>query len=531
MTKDKQKDNAKSKIPVLGGQQRPITDHLERIEAGKQAKKDPAISPPKNGNPRGPPTPVGTTSDSPAEPDATNQNTLEAGKLEAPPPPRIIPLDPPGNNTFPQDDQPPLDEHEISNKAIMEQLNHMNARLISLDLLDSLAKDTAEIKKDFQATKSQVNTVNSVLSGVKSKVEEHEKELADLPVQVNREIDFRLRGFHSDVDYEFMIRDAQKRELNLIVDGISEDPPHAQAPSTENVVKKVRTFCQNILGHSNIDVDTAHRLGVYRKGASLPRPILFRLMRMGERKALWRARSILQHPDNKKFRLREDMPDRLREDQSILLRVLYFAKKAPEKFWAPKVIDFKFHLEGRIFRADELEDLPFSIRPSTLATPRKGDTIIFFAKFSPLSNHYPSRFWNGSISYDSMEHYLPFSRAEIERREDLMTKAIQADSAVACKRLLNSMRSMPEEKKWEKERGKILYTGLYEKFTQNSTLKAFLLDTGECRLGEACKDQTWGIGMSLEDPEAFDHLSWGGNLQGKTLMRVRRALRGQDNRQ
>lgn len=222
------------------------------------------------------------------------------------------------------------------------------------------------------------------------------------------------------------------------------------------------------------------------------------------------------------------MPDRLREDQSVLLRVLYHAKKSPDKFDSPKVLDFKFHLEGRAYRADELEDLPYDIRPSTLATPRIKGTIIFFTKFSPLSNHHFSRFWVGSIAFDSVEHYLAFSRAEIEKREDLMTKAIQASTAVACKRLLNTMKYMKGQKRWEGERGNILYNGLYEKFVQNPDLRAFLLETGDDRLGEACRDQVWGIGMSLEDPDAFDHLSWEGNLQGKTLMKVRRVLRGKE---
>ena len=61
------------------------------------------------------------------------------------------------------------------------------------------------------------------------------------------------------------------------------------------------------------------------------------------------------------------------------------------------------------------------------------------------------------------------------------------------------------------------------KFTQNTALKDALLATGDTTLAEACThDLLFGIGLSMQNPNAMDPTRWrGGNLQGITLMNVR----------
>ena len=77
-----------------------------------------------------------------------------------------------------------------------------------------------------------------------------------------------------------------------------------------------------------------------------------------------------------------------------------------------------------------------------------------------------------------------------------------------------------------KERYHSVYEGLKAKFSQNAELKRQLVDTGDAVLAEcAVRDQIWGIGLSMGDPNRFERSKWkGNNLLGYALMLVREQL-------
>ena len=57
-------------------------------------------------------------------------------------------------------------------------------------------------------------------------------------------------------------------------------------------------------------------------------------------------------------------------------------------------------------------------------------------------------------------------------------------------------------------------------------MKEKLVDTGDAILAEcAVRDQIWGIGLSMRDPNRLDRSKWRGkNLLGYALMMVREQL-------
>ncbi len=60
------------------------------------------------------------------------------------------------------------------------------------------------------------------------------------------------------------------------------------------------------------------------------------------------------------------------------------------------------------------------------------------------------------------------------------------------------------------------------KFSQNTDLKQYLLATSTTTLAEASLDPTWGIGLSLRNPNKMDKNKWSGkNWLGNLLMSVR----------
>lgn len=90
---------------------------------------------------------------------------------------------------------------------------------------------------------------------------------------------------------------------------------------------------------------------------------------------------------------------------------------------------------------------------------------------------------------------------------------------------MNELRAAPTEPKWIEERHDILYSGLLAKFAQREDLMNYLLKSENRQLGEASRDTTWGIGLTLLDRNVLVPKYWKGyNLLGKTLMEVRQEL-------
>ena len=102
-------------------------------------------------------------------------------------------------------------------------------------------------------------------------------------------------------------------------------------------------------------------------------------------------------------------------------------------------------------------------------------------------------------------------------------KIISSNSPAAAKKLGRQVENF-DLKTWEEHRLK----ATYHKFTQNTDLKEFLLQTKKRILVEASPvDAIWGIGLAAEDNNATIPKKWRGlNLLGFALMEVRDELVG-----
>ena len=82
------------------------------------------------------------------------------------------------------------------------------------------------------------------------------------------------------------------------------------------------------------------------------------------------------------------------------------------------------------------------------------------------------------------------------------------------------------EKVWDENKEQIVLKGNILKFSQNSPLKDYLLNTKEKILVEASPyDKVWGIGMKEDSPGITGINNWKGlNLLGFALMETRERL-------
>ncbi len=142
-----------------------------------------------------------------------------------------------------------------------------------------------------------------------------------------------------------------------------------------------------------------------------------------------------------------------------------------------------------------------------------------------FSQWYRAPFTVEGITYQTCEQYMMAKKAllfnDIEYYYLIMNEADPAKVKAYGKAVRNY-----DDELWDSCNEEIILHANYAKFSQNPSLKAALLNTGDKQLAEASpSDLNYGIGLEASDPRATDPAKWKGkNLLGKALVRVRSLL-------
>lgn len=139
-----------------------------------------------------------------------------------------------------------------------------------------------------------------------------------------------------------------------------------------------------------------------------------------------------------------------------------------------------------------------------------------------LSQWYPASFNVDGQTYPTAEHYMMAQKAELFADAHSAMQIRACRHPAEAKEIGRHVRGFDDEG-WEEHRFDIVATGSYAKFSQNPTLRAFLLSTGSRVLVEASPNDTiWGIGLAEKERAALDPQRWRGlNLLGFALMHAR----------
>ena len=142
-----------------------------------------------------------------------------------------------------------------------------------------------------------------------------------------------------------------------------------------------------------------------------------------------------------------------------------------------------------------------------------------------LSNWYLSQFCVDKIVFSSMEQYMMYKKATCFGDDKIAEQILGIDDTARIKELGRFVTGYSDHY-WSGIRQVVVYEGLLAKFLQNNGLRERLLDTGNRIIAEcAVKDQIWGIGLSMGNPDRLDLKKWKGqNLLGYSLMMVRDKL-------
>lgn len=322
----------------------------------------------------------------------------------------------------------------------------------------------------------------------------------------------------SSVKEDFIEEQSQSRKNNLILMGLPE-----VAEDTSELVQ-VRALFTNTLGISGVKIADSFRLG--KPGGTGPRPLLVKFKTWADRKRVWFAKSKLKDDPTRKIWLQEDMPKPMKEAQRALYQSFKKAKSMSNTFKSVQLRGTKLILDGTAYGDKDLESLPFSLRPQSMATRQSETVVVFFGRASPLSNHHPSPFQLEGHKFSTMEQFLAWRRAKLSGKKALINRALSSNNPVVCKGILNELRN-DNTAKWDEILDEVVLSGLKAKFSQNPNLAQFLIATYPKTLGEASLNKKWGIGLPLNSQEALDMSKWGegGNLLGKKLSQIREELR------
>ncbi|GAA3781200.1 NADAR family protein [Plantactinospora mayteni] len=146
-----------------------------------------------------------------------------------------------------------------------------------------------------------------------------------------------------------------------------------------------------------------------------------------------------------------------------------------------------------------------------------------------LSQWWPVPFTVDGLRFATAEHYMMWRKATLFGDHATATEILTVVHPHAAKTLGRQVTGF-DQQIWEQHRYDIVVAGNVAKFGQHSTLRTYLLGTGERVLVEASPlDRIWGIGLGADHPHAADPARWRGlNLLGFALMQARVLLREQE---
>lgn len=155
--------------------------------------------------------------------------------------------------------------------------------------------------------------------------------------------------------------------------------------------------------------------------------------------------------------------------------------------------------------------------------------ILFWRPTDPngwLGNWHKSSFTINNITYNCVEQWIMVNKARLFN-DQLHEKKIMDTGNPRTHKYYGRRVTDFDPFIWEEHKEKILYKGLFAKFSQNDKLKQKLLDTGDAILAEASPyDNIYGIGLKFDNPKALNPKNWKGqNLLGNTLMKIRDVIR------
>ena len=143
----------------------------------------------------------------------------------------------------------------------------------------------------------------------------------------------------------------------------------------------------------------------------------------------------------------------------------------------------------------------------------------------PFSQWAKCTFTIDGIEYNCAEQYMMAEKARLFKDEDSLDQIMASKNPRDQKAIGRKVKGFVQEE-WEAVARDVVTKANLAKFSQDQTLKDFILGTGDDHIVEASPyDRIWGVGIAEDDERIWDKDQWDGkNWLGECLMEVREAL-------
>ena len=180
----------------------------------------------------------------------------------------------------------------------------------------------------------------------------------------------------------------------------------------------------------------------------------------------------------------------------------------------------KIFSRGRLFSYRQLQDLP--IDPHVACTESRGEITLFSGTFSKLSNLYLHPFTMEDREWHSVEHVYQHRKAVRAGDTQGARNILMTSDPVEAMILGKGINAGPT---WEQEGPKVMKKAQLAKFSL-PPMKLALMNTKKI-IGEATRNEFWGIGTNRGSRDSFSFESWKGkNIAGQIIMEVKAELSG-----
>ena len=398
------------------------------------------------------------------------------------------------------------DENE-ENGDDMEQETYSNGGEGSLKSRES---ETIENENGLQASiddlKDTINKLTDSLKRVDSKFEAQDKQLDFLYIRTKQ-----LENTNKYLLNRVEILENQKKITNLKLDGVKENDNEDLMALVLNLVTAMGSACKRQ------DIDRVYRLGRKAANNGRPRSIVVCFNTVQSRHEFYNKRAALKgKKDWFGVWINEDVLEVTRRKKDDMRSVAALCRD--------KNVNCRLHSDGiiiggRKYGINDLHTLPKGL---TLGDAK-------FREYQPGSWYFQSEHvWPSNMhrtrvivdkhDYETSEHAIQAIKAT--SNGDLVAAA--AIKATLCpyeaKRIGDRVQTTLE---WNKCQFDVLYEIMYEKVVQNPVIRKRLRDTGDCRLHEATRSETFGIGAGLHSRAARDGSWRGKDIVGQIWEKIR----------
>ena len=400
------------------------------------------------------------------------------------------------------------------------------ALLKKLETLESKQEEMQEenenLKKALEFNSNKILDLESDVTQYKKEADETKEQLNNVNVSNNK-----LREESSKLRDKTVKAEAYSRRNNLRFEGIVKEPNETQTDCRNTIYAILVKELGIADAESRIVIERCHRDQRYPNHN--PPSILVRFLSYLDRDEIWQKRDQLNRNQDNKLYMNQDFPPEVERKRAFLRP---YVKAAYAKGRKAVLVGDMLMVDGKKYSVNDLESLPEDISPDKIAIQEKNGAVLFYRADAYLSNFYKAPVQINNTRYVCVEQYFTAEKARMFKDQSTVNRIMDSQNPTEMKFLGRNTKNF-NQKTWDEKASTVMLHALRAKFNQNPKLQEKLISTQDKILAEASKnDKVWGIGLALNDQNAFLKDKWQGRNQlGNLLMTVRDEIIRTSNRQ